>query len=78
MPDDLRPILDPLKVSDDVKADVWDAYHAASSQADFKARFDKLAIPDEVKADLWDRKFSQASTPATPATPPARLSSTMN
>lgn len=57
-PRDIRSILDPLKVSDDFKAQAWDEFHAAKSPEDFKARFDRVQLPDDVKADLWDVKFT--------------------
>jgi hypothetical protein len=70
MADDLRPILDPVKVPDEVKGSAWDAYHGATDPKDFKARFDQLAIPDETKAALWDLKFSRnTGRPDVPTVP---------
>jgi predicted 3-demethylubiquinone-9 3-methyltransferase (glyoxalase superfamily) len=54
---DIRTILDPLQVPDEVKADAWDAWHAAKDDSDFQRRFARLSIPTEAKASLWDLKF---------------------
>jgi hypothetical protein len=55
---DIRPILDPLKVPNETKAQVWDAWHSAKDDADFQRRFAGLNIPNEAKASLWDMKFA--------------------
>jgi hypothetical protein len=61
---DIQPILDSLNVPKSVKADAYDAYHAATSTDDLKARLDKLPLPNNAKADLWDAKNSEAAAAA--------------
>ncbi|MCC7235609.1 MAG: strawberry notch family protein [Bryobacterales bacterium] len=60
---DIRTILDPLTVDRSLKGDAWDNFHAATDEADFRARFDKLALPKEAKAALWDAKFAAPTVP---------------
>lgn len=59
MAQDLKSILDKATISDDVKADVWDAYKASTSTNDLVERFKKVPISDGLKADLWDLKQSE-------------------
>jgi hypothetical protein len=66
MPQDISNILDSSKAPTNIKADAWDAFHAANSPDDFKARFDKLGLPDETKAALWDAKFPKTTAPLVP------------
>lgn len=72
MPQQVEKLLDPLKVSDDLKADAWDAFYESATLDDFKARIDKIGLPDTVKADLWDLKAAAAPAVKAPvsATPP--------
>ncbi len=58
-------VLDPLPIDRGIKADAWDAFHAADTPGDFKRQFDALALPRPAKADLFDLKFK----PQTPAIP---------
>ena len=57
----LQDLLDPLDVPREVKAQVWDAYHASKSSEDFQRAFKSLAIPRESKSALWDMKFATPS-----------------
>ncbi len=66
---DPESILSGVPVYNWVKADAWDAFHAAADPADFKAKFDPLPLPHSAKADLWDLKFGQQKEPATSAQP---------
>ncbi len=66
---DPESILDRVPAYNSVRADAWDAFHAASDPADFKAKFDPLPLPEMAKADLWDLKFGQQKEPAAPAQP---------
>lgn len=71
------PVADRLKkapVTPSVRADAWDAFHAATDLDDFTKRLGSLSMPDAVKADLWDLKASAAPkvpkvAPLTPSTP---------
>lgn len=56
-------ILDAVQVPKGVKAEAWDAYHAATDAKDFQSRFDKLDIPKDSKAQLWDMKFGDPRHP---------------
>ncbi len=58
----VKNVLDPLPVSDNVKADAFDAFHAARDEADFKQKFDRLDLPTDAKADLWDLRFAPETT----------------
>jgi hypothetical protein len=56
---DIRSILDPLPVDNEVKARAWDAFHSVKSEDEFRAQFDAISdLPREAKAALWDAKFS--------------------
>lgn len=63
--DDLRPILDPAPVGNEVKRKAWDAWHAAKTPQEFRASFDDMPLPRETKRALWDAKFKsqEAGTP---------------
>src|SRR6185369_16972068 len=63
MPDPLQTVLDAAPIPTEAKANVWDAYHAAQNQDEFKAAFDKIVLPTQLKAQLWDLKFSSATPP---------------
>ncbi len=39
-----------------VRADAWDAFHAAKTHDDLTARLQKLPLPKEIRAQLWDLK----------------------
>src|SRR5215831_11774530 len=54
---DVQSIIGSANVPDNIKADAWDAFHAATSAADFKTRFDAIGLPNETKAALWDMKY---------------------
>jgi len=62
-PQDLKSVLDAAQTPESVKADAWDAWHAATDGDDFQRRFDKLNLPTGVKAQLWDMKFGAAPAP---------------
>ncbi len=68
---DPESILSGVPVYNWVKADAWDAFHAAADPADFKAKFDPLPLPERAKADLWDLKFGQQAEPTASAPPQA-------
>jgi hypothetical protein len=53
---DLEGLLKSAPIPDSVRADAWDAYHAAAGPQDLAARMAKLPLPNSVKADLWDQK----------------------
>lgn len=58
MPTDIQAILNPLQISSDQKAEIWDAYQDSTDEDSFKSKFDKITtIPVSVKANLWDAKF---------------------
>lgn len=60
MPDAAQDILAPLQIPDSVKADAWDAYHAAGSHVDLTPKLMAVkGLPDSAKADLWDAKFAE-------------------
>lgn len=52
-------------LTDEQRADAWDAFHGASSQEDLTQRLQTLPLPEPVKADLWDQW-----QPATPQAAP--------
>lgn len=60
---DAQSILTPLAIPNSVKADVWDAYQAATNGDDLTKRLKNLPLANSVRADLWD---------AYAANPPAR------
>lgn len=66
------PVADRLKrapLTNAQRADVWDAYAAATDADDFAARAMTLKVPDAIKADLWDLKAgTQTAAPAVPPT----------
>ncbi len=69
---DIRSILDPLTVPQEVKAAAWDAFQSSRNDAEFRIKFAGIALPREAKASLWDAKaFTPEQTiqpkPATPA-----------
>jgi hypothetical protein len=66
---DVESILRSTAVPDSVKADAWDAYHAATSVDDLATRLKKLPITDAARADLWDAKHAEAPNATEPATP---------
>lgn len=61
---DAQSILTPLAIPNSVKADVWDAYQAATNGDDLAKRLKTLPLANSVRADLWD---------AYAANPPARV-----
>lgn len=67
------PVADRLRrapVAPSLRADAWDAFHAATDADDLTRRISALKIPDDVKADLWDLKVGNTlQTPATPRQP---------
>jgi hypothetical protein len=57
--------------TDAVRAQVWDAYQAATSPDDFAAKVKDLPLPTAIKADLWDLKAARpAADTAAPAAGP--------
>lgn len=62
---DLEQLLKSAPIPDSVRADAWDAYHAAAGPQDLAARLGKLPIDNETKATLWDAKNT--------ATPPVDM-----
>lgn len=63
MADQTDPVAARLKMApatDAMRADVWDAFHAATSADDFASKIRDIKLPDAVKADLWDLKQQQA------------------
>lgn len=64
------PVADRLRkapVTPAVRAEAWDAFHAATDLDDLTKRLTALQMPDAVKADLWDLKASAAPTQTPPA-----------
>lgn len=62
-------------LTDEQRAEAWDAFYGASSQEDLTQRLQTLPLPDPVKADLWDQW--QPATPQAapqPAESPSLLS----
>lgn len=65
MPDAAQDVLAPLQIPDNVKADAWDAYHAASSHMDLTPKLMAVkGLPDSAKADLWDAKLAEVKQTA--------------
>ncbi len=69
---DIRTILDPLQVPQEVKAAAWDAFQSSRNDAEFRVKFSSINLPRETKASLWDAKqFTPEQTiqakPAQPA-----------
>jgi hypothetical protein len=65
MAEDIQSILTAAPIPQSVKADAWDAYHAATSADDLAARVNRLPLPKSIKADLWDAK-SRETAPVAP------------
>ena len=57
---DLTPILDPLDVPRETKAEAWNAWHSTSDPQTFQSALDSLPLPRTAKADLWDAKYPPA------------------
>ena len=65
--DPVQAILNPVKLPQAVKAQLWDVFHQAKDADDLQARLDKLQVPRTVKAALWDAKSSGEPAAAAPA-----------
>src|SRR5437763_8268478 len=60
------PVADLLKktpTTPSQRADLWDAFQAATSTDDLATRLKPLTVPDSVKADLWDLKAKAERPP---------------
>jgi hypothetical protein len=62
---DIEQLLKSAPIPDSVRADAWDAWHAAAGPQDLAARLQRLPIDNETKANLWDAKNT--------ATPPVDM-----
>lgn len=64
MPSDpLFAYLENLNAPRNVKADVWDQFHAAQGPADFEQRFSRMGLPLPAKADLFHLKYPGGFSP---------------
>lgn len=79
--DPLEAILTKAPGGNAVRAQAWDAYHAAADPDALAVALKAMALPDAIKASLWDLKAAEtppAAAPpapasaAPPADPPAR------
>jgi hypothetical protein len=60
----IRSVLDPAKVDNNVKAAAFDAFYDATSPEDFVNRFKSINLPEDTKAQLWDMRFGQEQAEA--------------
>lgn len=70
-PDPVADTLRAVNMPDALRAQAWDAYHAASSPDDLAKSLSALPLPTRVKADLWDLKAGTSKAAAPPAAPKA-------
>lgn len=61
--DQVADLLAKAPIGQRVRADAWDAFHAAADEDDLTAKLQKLPMPQATKAALWDLKH-QASPAA--------------
>ena len=67
-PDPVADLLRKAQLSDAQRADLWDAYQAATTPDALAAALQPLKLPNPIKADLWDLKAAdRAPAPAAPA-----------
>lgn len=66
-------ILQRASISDNVRADAYDAVSQATDRTDLARRLRALPLTDDVRADLWDTRFGKTPSTAAPDAPPRSL-----